>query len=377
MQCIKDLPTPVLLVEQHRVERNISKMKDKANLHGVALRAHLKTAKSADIAMLLVDDEHRGITVSTLKEASFFAEHGYQDILYAVGIEPRKFQQLKSLDLQGVSIKVVLDSLTVAEELATWTSQHHCQVSCLIEIDSDGSRAGILPDSDELIAIANTLHNAESIHFLGVMTHAGSSYQCHSIDAIKAVAEKERSQCVAAANRIQESGIPCEIVSIGSTPTIAISEDFSGVTEVRPGVFVFFDLFQHGLQICAIEDIAVSVLATVTGHSRHSQKMFIDAGALALSKDRGTQSQAVDYGYGLVCDINGCPIDPLLIVNSVHQEHGVIENCTEATFAAHPIGSSVRILPNHACMTAAAYNHYYVVNQQDVVALWSRCNGWA
>jgi D-serine deaminase-like pyridoxal phosphate-dependent protein len=171
------------------------------------------------------------------------------------------------------------------------------------------------------------------------------------------------------------------VVSVGSTPTAFSARDLTGVTEVRAGVFSTFDLFQHGVGVCALDDIALSVLATVIGHQRAKGWTICDAGWMAMSRDRGTAGQAIDQGYGLVCDLAGAPI-PGLILAKTNQEHGVIAPRPGAVGPApdFAIGDRVRILPNHACATAAQYDRYHVVDSDlsptDIQAEWTRVNGW-
>ncbi|UAA37683.1 alanine racemase [Paraneptunicella aestuarii] len=379
MALIENLPTPSLLVEHERLQHNIAVMKAKANRFGVSLRAHLKTAKSLDIAAMLCDSSHSGITVSTLQEAEYFAAGGYKDILYAVCLEPRKFERVARLYARGISLKVIVNDMVVAQQLVDWSNAQQAwdfQIQCLIEIDTDGHRTGIAPDSEDLLPMGQLLDSAQNIEFCGVMTHCGSSYNCHSLDCIKNLADLEREGCVLAAHRLREAGIKCDTVSVGSTPTMVVSENFEEVTEIRPGVFVFYDLFQYGLGVCSLNDIALSVLSAVIGHNRRTGKIFLDAGGLALSKDRGTAGQNVDYGYGLVCNLQGQVIQESLIVEDVNQEHGIVSVSDDSLFERFPIGSLVRILPNHACMTAAAYEYYEIVKQGKVIDRWSRCNGW-
>lgn len=377
MPLLNDLSTPHLVLEQSALKENIQKMREKARQYGVQLRTHLKTAKCREVAEMLVDDSNPGITVSTLTEAEYFAQAGYKDILYAVSIEPSKFARVKNLYKKGVKLRVVLDDVEMARALAKWTEAEDCQFDCMIEVDTDGHRAGIAPDADNLIELATELHQAPGIHFVGVMTHGGGSYDCQNMEQVKEHAELERSGCVGVANRIRQAGIPCPVVSIGSTPTIVAGTNFDGVTEIRPGVYVFFDLFQMGLGACQLKDIALTVLARVIGHNRKQKRIFIDAGGLALSKDRSTKEQSKDYGYGLVCDEDGKPLTNSLIVNQVNQEHGVIDVANADMFEHLPIGSLVRIMPNHACMTAAAYGDYFVIQNGQHVADWKRCNGWS
>jgi D-serine deaminase-like pyridoxal phosphate-dependent protein len=197
-----------------------------------------------------------------------------------------------------------------------------------------------------------------------------------------AVAEEERTGAVRAAERIAGAGIPCPTVSTGSTPCVMFARDVTGVTEVRPGVYMFGDMFQAGLGTRAIGEIAISVLATVMAHGRDRNHVYIDAGGLALSKDRATAALDDDCGYGLVCNARTTELIPGLRVASVHQEHGQVTGDGPVAFDDLPVGSKVRVLPNHVCMTAAAYDAYNVIDSDEgeggteVIATWGRCNGW-
>ena len=182
------------------------------------------------------------------------------------------------------------------------------------------------------------------------------------------------------ADEIRAAGVECPIVSVGSTPTALFATDLSGVTEVRAGVYPFFDLVQAGLGCCEPEDIALSVLTTVIGHKPRLNTILTDAGGLALSKDRGTSSQAIDWKYGVVCEAGSGEIIDGLVVQSVNQEHGLLATTdgSPLDFDRYPIGTQLRILPNHACMTAAAYSEYVVVDGSAPVIAdkWPRCGGW-
>jgi len=192
------------------------------------------------------------------------------------------------------------------------------------------------------------------------------------------MAEQERAAAVHAAQRLRAAGIACPVVSVGSTPTALFAERLDGVTEVRAGVFVFFDLFMAGLNVCGVDDIALSVLATVIGHQREKGWTILDAGWMAMSRDRGTARQPVDQGYGLVCDLDGRPLEDLILVGA-NQEHGIMAHrCGKIEGALQlPVGAQVRILPNHACPTAAQYDHYKVLGPgREIAASWPRISGW-
>jgi D-serine deaminase-like pyridoxal phosphate-dependent protein len=157
----------------------------------------------------------------------------------------------------------------------------------LIEIDCDGHRGGLLPDDRMLATIADILR-AGGVTLRGVLTHAGESYGCRNGEGIPEAAEQERAAAVAAARLLREAGHPCPVVSVGSTPTAHFATNLDGVTEVRAGVFMFFDLVMHGIGVCSLDDIALSVVATVIGHRPEKGWILIDGGWMAMSRDRGT-----------------------------------------------------------------------------------------
>jgi D-serine deaminase-like pyridoxal phosphate-dependent protein len=211
----------------------------------------------------------------------------------------------------------------------------------------------------------------------GVMTHAGGSYDCRSTAAIAAMAAQERAAVVAAAARLRAAGHGCPVVSVGSTPTALFAQDLAGVTEVRAGVYVFMDLVMAGLGVCAIDDVALSVLVSVIGHQPRKGWLLTDGGWMALSRDRGTAGHAIDHGYGAVCSLAGEPIEDL-IVSGANQEHGIVSRRDGGPIdpRAFPVGTLLRILPNHACATAAQHAAYDVVHGADAVATWPRFGGW-
>ena len=278
------------------------------------------------------------------------------------------------IDSPGGSTKGIDD---LAREIAR-TPDCGPGIGVFIEIDCGLGRAGISADDEALIDIARALEGAAGLR--GVLTHAGQSYGCASIAEIEAVAEAERQAVVTAAGRLRGAGIACPEVSVGSSPTARFGRGFAGVTETRPGVYMFNDAFQAGLGCCRLDDVALTVLTTVIGQRRDLGILLIDAGGLALSKDRSTAGQAEDVGYGLVYDAAGERRLDGLRVADVHQEHGLIKPLADGAsipFDALPIGARLRIMPNHACMTAAAYDRYHVVDGGDeIIAEWPRCVGW-
>jgi D-serine deaminase-like pyridoxal phosphate-dependent protein len=316
--------------------------------------------------------------VSTLKEAEQFFAHGVKDILYAVGIASSKLAHVASLRRQGADVTVILDNAEAASMLAARGAALGARFPALIEIDSDGHRSGVKPDDASLIEIGRILHASGGAALRGVMTHAGDSYNCDTVDAIRVMARRERDAVVRCAERLRAAGLPCPIVSVGSTPTATYSDDLAGITEVRAGVYMFFDLVMAGIGVCGLDDIAVSVAATVIGHQPDKNWLITDAGWMALSRDRGTASQKVDRCYGVVCDAGGTPVDDMLVV-ATNQEHGIVGRAGSGPidYGRFPLGTVLRILPNHACATAAQHDRYHVVNgTSQVTDIWPRFSGW-
>lgn len=366
------LETPRLVLDAAKMDANVARLKARMAALGVRLRPHVKTCKSIEVARGLMESPAGPITVSTLKEAEQFFAHGVTDILYAVGIAPGKLDHVIALRGKGCDLKVVVDSVEAAEAVTA----RNAGIPTLIEIDCDGHRAGVKPGAPVLVDIARALSGGAEPR--GVMTHAGESYNCRGTDAIRAMAEQERRAVVESAAVLRAAGFAAPVVSVGSTPTAMFAEDLAGVTEVRAGVFVFMDLVMAGLGVCAVDDIALSVLATVIGHQRERDWIIIDGGWMAMSRDRGTAKQPVDQGYGLVCDEEGRPLEDL-VVSDANQEHGIVSRRGGGPLdvSRYPVGTLFRILPNHACATGAQHDAYQVVRGgTDIIDQWPRFGGW-
>ena len=371
---LESLPTPCLVLSRPKLAHNLARMAALARVRGVNLRPHLKTAKCAAIAQLAAP-AGAPITVSTLREAEYFAHHGWKDIFYAVGLGPGKLPRVTALLRAGVRLITLIDHPAMAAEVAACARREEVAFRTVIEIDSGAGRGGVAPESADLLAVAAALGPS----FAGVATHAGQSYEARSAQDLAAVAEAEVSALRIAARRLREAGFACPLVSLGSSPTARTAADLAGITEIRAGVYMFWDLYQAGLGVCTVPDLALTVLAEVIGRpAARPDQFLIDAGAFALSLDTSTAALPAgkNAGYGGVCDLDGRPL-PGLKVARVWQEHGLVTAPHPLPPDAFPIGSRVRILPNHACPTAAAHDRYFVVDAgRTVVAEWPRINGW-
>ncbi|VWC95717.1 DSD1 family PLP-dependent enzyme [Burkholderia lata] len=371
------LNTPAALIDVGRMRHNIDRMQAHLDALGVRFRPHVKTTKCTYVVDAQIAAGAQGITVSTLKEAEQFFAHGIRDIVYAVGMVPAKLGQALALRRQGCDLKLVADSLAAAHAIAEFGRAHGERFDVWIEVDVDGHRSGIPPDADLLIDVGRALVDG-GMMLGGVLAHAGSSYEYDTPDALAAIAEQERSRTVRAAERLRAAGLPCPVVSIGSTPTALAAEHLEGVTEVRAGVYVMFDLVMHNISVCDLSDIALSVLTTVIGHQEEKGWAIVDAGWMAMSRDRGTQRQAHDFGYGQVCTEHGDALGDY-VMSAANQEHGIVSRTGSADAGIaqrFPIGTRLRILPNHACATGAQHPEYQAIAEDGGAQTWPRFYGW-
>lgn len=374
---LETVPTPALVLDRGRCERNARRMGERMAALGVGLRPHLKTAKCAEVAALATRDQPGGVTVSTVREAEWLASRGLRDVRLAVCPSPTSAEGAARLAADGVGMSCLVDSLPGVALLASAAARHGARLAVLVEVDTGEHRTGVPPDDASLLAVARAVHEDPALELAGVLTHGGHAYGVTTRQELLAVAEQERAGVVAAAARLVHDGLPCAEVSAGSTPTAAVVEDLFGITEMRPGVYLFGDVFQAGLGTCSLDDLALSVLTTVLAVRPDEGQLVLDAGGLALSKDRSTRGRPDDAGYGLVCDLEGHVL-PGLRVDDVHQEHGAVQHVPAEVLGRLQVGDRLRVLPVHACMTAAAHDRYHVVDGDgsQVVAVWERCNGW-
>ena len=381
MRTINDLPTPCLILEVEKLERNLSRMSTIAKAGGVDLRPHCKTAKSAEVARRATAGHSGAIAVSTLHEAQYFLERGFTDILYAVGMVPSRLPRAKELQSHGADLTVILDSVEMAQALVQSAAILERPLPVLIEIDAHLHRTGVAPGSDTLVEIGEIIHESRTLELKGVLAFGGIGYTQPSTKAIAEAAELVRVCAVTAADRMRNGGLPCEVVSIGATPTRLMGASLEGITEIRPGVYVFMDLMQQNLGVCTYDDIAVTVLSTVIGHNRQQNRIYVDAGALALSKDHGLgRTDVLHADYGLIrAKDSSAPFQDIGVTN-VNQEHGFVSRTqSDAPFPFEelPLDSRVRIMPNHVCHTIAAHDRYYVVDPEgNVIDEWDRDIGW-
>lgn len=370
------LETPCLWLDLDRLDENIRRFEARASSLGVRLRPHLKTSRCLEIAARIPSARHHGITVSTLQEAEAFARAGFHDQLYAVTLPASKLSRARALLKQGVRLTLVVEDLAVLEELLGATSESVIPLRLAVEIDCGQHRTGLAPQSPILPRLVHRIGEHPGAEFAGLLTHAGQAYEVLDPSEIPAIATQEREALREAAARLEQAGLPCPWLSLGSTPTFAHVDHLEGIQEARPGVYVFQDLHQFGLGACQLEDLALTVLTTVISRRNEPNQLVVDAGALALSKDLSPEGlRGGDRGYGWVADFEGRWI-PGMRVRSVCQEHGLVDLPPALDPGAFSPGTRLRILPNHACLTAAAHEAYQVFQGGRYLECWPRIQGW-
>lgn len=373
MTTLSEIVTPALVLDRGVLDRNLAMMQARAEKLGVVHRPHLKTAKSIAVAKRLPGAPDRPVSVSTIEEAAYFFDGGFADLCCPNVVNPAKVPAFAALAKRGATITLaVADPATVAAIAATAAAED-TDLRVLVEIESGAGRTGLLPESPRLLETAAAIHAAPRLTLAGIMTYAGQGYASRSRDELVRIAALERDIAAGTAARLREAGLPCPTVSVGSTPTSTHAEDLSGVTEIRPGVYMFFDMMQVHIGSATRDQLAVSVLATVVFSDPETGRIVVDAGALALSKDGGDASPT---GFGAVVGPSGETLAPGLFVRQLHQEHGSLAGATPALAARLPVGSRVRILPHHVCLTVAPYDRYHVVDGgAELVDIWPKLTG--
>lgn len=341
---IYDLDTPTLLVDLDRLERNIARMAQLAHTGGKALRPHTKTHKTPEVARMQVAAGARGLTVAKLGEAEVLADAGFDDLFIANElVGSLKVERLLAL-LERAQIRVAVDSKEVVQPISAAAKARGLRVPVMIEVDTGLGRAGVrsLPEAVEL---AQYIMDQPGVEFLGIFTHEGQLYRGQTrVDpvAARAVADTMRN----IATELKNRGIPCQVVSVGSTPGAPLLAQEEGLDELRPGVYVYYDRSQMSRGIDR-DQCALTVLATVVS-VRADGKIIIDSGTKSLASD----SPFEDKTYG---EIVG---KPDIRFAAISEEHGHLVQHTDSGLR---VGDKVRVIPNHACTC---------VNMHDTVTLY-------
>jgi D-serine deaminase-like pyridoxal phosphate-dependent protein len=371
---LQTIKTPSLVLDAERVKRNAERMSERMRSFGASLRPHVKTHKCVEVARMQTAGGPAHITVSTLAEARAFAAQGFRDITYAVPIEPGKFDEAIEIARGCERFSLITDDASVPPMLDEAARGAGITLDLFLKVDCGYHRVGVEPDTPEASAIPRLINDSRSLRFAGILTHAGHSYHARSREELLSIARHERDLMREFAARLRSDGVEVPTVSVGSTPTITHVDHLEGIDEARPGNYIFFDAFQATLGSCGFSDCALTLLASVVHRDRARRKVVLDAGSIALSKDRGPVELDSSCGYGRVLDIEGVELG--LRVGSLSQEHGEVSVEDASLLERLRVGSRVRVLANHSCLTAAQHTHYNVLDSGRIVDRWEIHQGW-
>jgi D-serine deaminase-like pyridoxal phosphate-dependent protein len=360
-------------VDLDAVERNVETMARRMEALGVRLRPHVKTHKCAELGRLQSPDGR--ITVSTLAEARHFADHGFRDITWALPLDPQRLPEIAELTGRLDAFHLLLDDIRTLDALESYAATQGARFSVFLKVDCGYHRAGVDPQDPRALELVRRMASSGAVRFAGILTHAGHSYTCRTDDEVAAVAEEERRVMADFAAELRRLGLEAPEVSVGSTPTMTRVRSLEGVTEARPGNYVFFDLHQEAIGSCRRRDVALSVLTTVVGCYPERGQLVLNVGSLALSKDRGAIHVPGFDGYGELVEVGGGAIEGLRLI-SLSQEHGQVRTASPELARRYPVGTRLRVLPNHSCLTAALFDRYHVVRGERVVEEWKPVRGW-
>ena len=356
--------TPALVVDRDVLRANVAAMAALARDAGVALRPHAKTHKLPQVARMQLDAGAAGLTVAKLGEAEVFADAGASDLLIAYPLVGElKLARLVALARRlgsepGGRIAVTVDAVGTATAISRAVAAAGVEVGVRVEVDTGMHRLGLEPASAALIELARAVAALPGLRFEGVMTHEGQAYQATSETELERAAAEACDAMVASAEAIRAAGVDCPVVSMGATATARFAAGHPGVTEIRPGTYVFNDRSQVAHGSATAGDLAATVLATVVSRPS-AQVACVDAGAKALTSDRMIAPGA-DGDFGAVA-ASGWP------VARASEEHGLVALPAGADVA---VGTRVAIVPNHICPVVNLFDAVTVVERGHVVDRW-------
>jgi D-serine deaminase-like pyridoxal phosphate-dependent protein len=349
-----DLDTPALVVDLDRLENNISTMAAMVREHGKALRPHTKTHKTPEIARMQVDAGACGITVAKLGEAEVMVDAGFSDLFMAnQPVGAPKIERLIALQRRA-RVMVGVDSLAVAVPIAEAATKAGVQVPVRIEIDTGLHRAGVRT-MEEAVSLAKRIASMPGLELAGIFTYEGHAAPCPPEERAAACAEAA-AMMRNCAEAMRATGIPINEISMGSTPGARYTAQQEGVTELRPGTYVFYDAMQIGWG-ASLQNCALTVLTTVISRPEPTVAI-LDAGTKALSGDRGLSGSK----HGLLLE------DTAAIFDWANEEHGHID-LREATLRPK-VGDKLRIVPFHVCTCVNMHDTMYGIRGEHVEAVW-------
>lgn len=360
---LTDIQTPAVVVDRGRLVANLDAMQADATAHGVRLRPHAKTHKSPTIAAWQIERGAVGVCCAKVGEAEVFADAGIQDIRLPYPVNPDKAERVLAL-MRRCRLSIVVDHLAVARQWSTVLSAAGATLDVLVKVDVGFHRCGIDPAGDSAVDFVRQVAALPGLRLVGLLSHAGHSYQATSVDDLAAIARAERDCLDDLARRARGVGVAIDEISVGATPTARFSVREAGITELRAGNYAYFDRTQVALGSAPIERCALTVVATVVSKPAPG-RLVLDSGSKTLTSDRARGFTPLD-GHGLVfADLEAREPDPSLSIARLSEEHAVVT----VQSGASPLepGDRVRVLPNHSCVVSNLVDHVHLVEGLRVI----------
>ncbi len=348
-EMIRNIIKPTLIIDKSKCLRNIKRMAEKARNSGVKFRPHFKTHQSAEVGSWFRSFGVDSITVSSVSMAEYFFRNGWRDITIAFPVNILEIDHINDLAAHSE-----LNLLVISRETLKFLIENiKTQTGIYIKIDTGYHRTGILAeDVMELDILIEDIRNSNKLEFKGFLTHAGHTYHAKSINDILSIHEESKRQLLTLKERYS-SAFENIIISVGDTPSCSIATDFTDLDEIRPGNFVYYDLMQHNIGSCSLNNIADSMACPVVGKDSSRNEIFIYGGAVHFSKEYLLFEDGLKY-YGLIVHLNDDSwSEPLknTFLARISQEHGIVKTSPEY-FDNFNIGDLIGVLPVHSCLTA-------------------------
>ena len=361
-ESLSSLRTPFVAIDRARLDRNIAAMQARAKAAGVRLRPHAKTHKSPAIAQKQIEAGAIGICCAKLGEAEVFAAAGIGDIRLPYPIHPSNADRVLALMAQA-TMSIIVDDPGVARAWSDAMIAAGKRLKVLVKIDVGFHRCGLDPGAADVVATIRQIAGLAGLEFLGLLSHAGHAYLAKSRDEIEDIAATEGQILTRLADDLRESRTPVAEISVGSTPTARCIASQKGVTEMRPGNYVFVDRTQVGLGAARLDDCAQSIISTVVSRPAPDRAIF-DAGSKTLSSD-GVRGFGDETGYGLVFpSLATARPDPAIQIERLSEEHATVR---VAPTCGLRVGDRVRIIPNHSCVVTNLADEFVLVDGEMIV----------
>jgi D-serine deaminase-like pyridoxal phosphate-dependent protein len=359
---ISSLRTPCVLIDQPTIDRNIDRMQQAAEAGGLRLRPHAKTHKSPDLALLQIARGAVGVCCAKLGEAEVFADHRIEDIRLPYPLNPVNGDRVLAL-LDRVRLSFIVDNLDVARGWSVLMREAQREVDVLVKVDVGFHRCGIDVADGGAADFVVRVAEMPGLRFRGLLSHAGHAYGATSGQDLTAIASEEAALLAALGDRVKAAGVPVHEVSVGATPTARISARLGGLTELRPGNYIYYDRTQVGLGVAGWDDCALTVMARVVSRPA-PDRLILDAGSKTLTSDRA-RGFSETAGFGVVLtSLDTRQPNGQLLIERLSEEHATVRVSSDDC-SLRP-GDLVRIVPNHSCVVSNLVDEVWVVDGDDV-----------